>query len=230
VTTPQRTDRDPLDRERVVRAAIELLDRVGLDGLTLRTLAAELGVRAPALYWHFKNKDELLQQMAEMIATEDGPIARPAEDEPWYEWLAEQARALRRTLNRHRDGAMLIASTRPAPSQFAGIELQLEVLEAAGIGPADAMRVSIVLGNFVSGFTLDEQVERMRDDGVPIEEDWAEAMTALAEYPRVLEALRVIGDPQSDKAFEDGLALIIDGVRARAQRPGEADGSTGRRP
>ena len=57
---------------------------------------------------------------------------------------------------------MPIASTHPAPSQFAGIELQLEVLEAVGIGAADAMRVSIVPGNYVSGSTLDEQVERPR--------------------------------------------------------------------
>ncbi|MDF2848837.1 MAG: TetR family transcriptional regulator, partial [Oerskovia sp.] len=53
-----------LDRERVVRAALALLDEVGLDGLTLRRLAQDLGVKAPALYWHFASKADLLHEMA----------------------------------------------------------------------------------------------------------------------------------------------------------------------
>ena len=53
-----------LDREHVVRVALRLLDEAGLDGLTLRRLAAELDVKAPALYWHFANKQDLLDHMA----------------------------------------------------------------------------------------------------------------------------------------------------------------------
>ena len=53
-----------LDRERVVRAALALLDEVGLDGLTLRRLAQDLGVKAPALYWHVASKADLLHEMA----------------------------------------------------------------------------------------------------------------------------------------------------------------------
>src|SRR5262245_36093000 len=53
-----------LDRETVVRTALRVLDEVGLEGLTLRRIAAELDVQAPALYWHFKNKQELLDEMA----------------------------------------------------------------------------------------------------------------------------------------------------------------------
>jgi len=60
--------RPPLDPALVVLVALKLLDEVGLDGLTLRRLAAELGVQAPALYWHFANKRELLDHMAQAIA------------------------------------------------------------------------------------------------------------------------------------------------------------------
>src|SRR5260370_18984633 len=96
-----------LDRAQVVNAAIELLDEVGLDGLTLRRLAEELGVQAPALYWHFKNKQELLDQMVVTISATEAPVRMPEHGEPWDDWLAQRARDIRRALNSHRDGAML---------------------------------------------------------------------------------------------------------------------------
>src|ERR1700745_1360038 len=107
-----------LDRAQVVTAAIELLDEVGLDGLTLRRLAQELGVQAPALYWHFKNKQELLDQMMVTISTTEAPVELPAPGPAWGEWLAQRAPEIRRSRNSHRDGAMLAASTRPQPSQW----------------------------------------------------------------------------------------------------------------
>ena len=76
-----------LDRQTVVRAALRLLDRAGLDGLTVRKLAGELGVQAPALYWHFKNKEELLEEMATTVfldAVRDSGWPRP--DVSWPEW------------------------------------------------------------------------------------------------------------------------------------------------
>src|ERR1051326_1046185 len=104
-----------LDRAQVVKTAIDLLDEVGLDGLTLRRLAKQLGVQAPALYWHFKNKQELLDQMAETIAHDEAPLRPVTPDIPWDEWIAQRARDMRASLVRHRDGAMLAASTRPRP-------------------------------------------------------------------------------------------------------------------
>ena len=213
-------DRAPkLDRDRVVRAAIGLLDEVGLDGLTLRRLAKELGVQAPALYWHFKNKQELLDQMVEMISGVEPP-APPAPDETWDSWLAERARTMRRMLNRHRDGAMLAASTHPQGGQWRDFEMQLGVLVDAGMSPADAMRSFIAVGNYVSGFTLEEQADRMRGEphGLADPDEWESAMAELSIYPLLHEALRTIGDPQSDEAFEAGLGFIVDGIRQRFTR------------
>src|SRR5207253_7538085 len=79
-----------LDRQTVARAALRLLDRAGLDGLTVRKLAGELGVQAPALYWHFRNKEELLEEMATTVfldAVRDSGWPHP--DANWPEW-AEQ--------------------------------------------------------------------------------------------------------------------------------------------
>jgi TetR/AcrR family tetracycline transcriptional repressor len=219
-----------LDRAQVVKAAIELLDEVGLDGLTLRRLAQELGVQAPALYWHFKNKQELLDQMVVTISATEAPVQMPDDGQSWDDWLAQRARGMRRSLNSHRDGAMLAASTHPQPSQWQDIESQISVLIDAGMRPADAMRAMLTVGNYVSGFTLEEQADRMRgataNDLDPAE--FEKALRAFAGYPRLSEALREVGDPQSDSAFEAGLAVVLDGLRARAQRSADpsADGST----
>jgi AcrR family transcriptional regulator len=204
-----------LDRDRVVKAALQLLDKVGLDGLTLRRLATELGVQAPALYWHFKNKQELLDQMAVAISAE-APAVPLEPHQSWDAWLADRARAMRRALNRHRDGAMLAASTHPQPSQWPDVEMQVGVLVKAGLSPLDALRGLMAIGNFVSGFTLEEQADRMRGDPDPDPELWEKTMREeLAGYPLLVEALGAMGDPQSDASFEDGLALIIDGIRRR---------------
>jgi TetR/AcrR family transcriptional regulator, tetracycline repressor protein len=209
---------EALDRDRVVSTAIRLLDEVGLDGLSLRRLATELGVQAPALYWHVKNKEQLLELMVEAITAEE-PLPPVPPDQPWDVALVEHLTRLRRTLNRHRDGAMLFAATRPTDNQWPQVEQILGVLVAQGLTPADGLRALIVAGNFVAGFTQDEQADRLR--GRPGEEhsdlDWGEAMRALAPYPLMSAALREVGDPQGDASFHAGLELILDGLRRRIQ-------------
>jgi TetR/AcrR family tetracycline transcriptional repressor len=205
-----------LDRDRVVKAAIDLLDEVGLDGLTLRRLAAELGVQAPALYWHFKNKQALLDQMAETISTNEAPVVPPAPGETWDVWLANRARTMRRALNSHRDGAMLAASTHPQPGQWKDIEMQMGVLVGAGLTPAEALRTMMAVGNYVSGFMLEEQADRMRGDASESDpEQWERFRAEVADYPLMSQAVDAIGDPQDDASFEAGIALIIDGIRWR---------------
>ena len=211
-----------LDREQVIKAAIDLLGEVGLDGLSLRRLATKLGVQAPALYWHFKNKQELLDQMAETILAPNLTAEPPARAEDWAEWVADRARELRDSLNRHRDGAMLAASTRPKEVQLETIERYLQVLSAVGLSAVDSMAAMIAVANYVSGFTLDEQADRMRggeDDG-PHDRD--ALLRFLAQYPLMAASVREIGDPQSDDNFERGLQVVIDGIRSRVERASSA--------
>src|SRR5579875_3916739 len=121
--------------EVVVRAALEVLDRTGLDDLSVRLVADRLGVRAPALYWHFRNKRALMDEMAEaMLADRATELGLPAEHELWWEWLARSARWLRRALLARRDGARVFAGA-PLPSlpTFLGVmDLTLGVLRRAG--------------------------------------------------------------------------------------------------
>jgi TetR/AcrR family transcriptional regulator, tetracycline repressor protein len=208
-----------LDREQVVKTALELMERVGLDGVTLRRLATELGVQAPALYWHFRNKQDLLDQMAEYLVRHEVPPVRALEPgEDWGEWLARRVRAMHRSLSGRRDGALLAASTKPRATQWGQIETQVDILCAAGFTPAQALRGMFALSNYVAGFALEEQADRRRDEVDP--EDMAGFLAQLEAYPRLWEAIREIGDPQSDGNFEYGLQLIISGMRAELASPG----------
>ncbi|MEV0229503.1 TetR/AcrR family transcriptional regulator C-terminal domain-containing protein [Nonomuraea sp. NPDC050786] len=209
-----------LEKGTIVATALRLLDEVGLDGLTLRRLAGELGVQAPALYWHFKSKQLLLDAMAaSMMAARQGrlPLAEPAK---WREWIADYARLDRAMLNSCRDGAKLVAGTRPSAELFAAVEQVIAGLESAGFAAGDAMRGLSTLSGYVAGFVLEEQADRMRPDAGQAPPDMEEFQVA---YPRLMAGLAEVGDPQSDQAFEGGLQLILDGMelRLRAQAEGE---------
>src|SRR5580700_1050691 len=118
-----------LDRERVVRTALRLLDKVGLDGLTLRKLASELHVQAPALYWHFKNKQELLDEMATRVLADSVREMLPGEDGDWPAWGVYFGNGVRRMLLRYRDGAKMISGTYLTDSSlYAGMESALHKL------------------------------------------------------------------------------------------------------
>ncbi|WP_433517325.1 TetR/AcrR family transcriptional regulator C-terminal domain-containing protein [Nonomuraea sp. CA-143628] len=209
-----------LEKGTIVATGLRLLDEVGLDGLTLRRLAAELGVQAPALYWHFKNKQQLLDAMA--VAMEAPHVTRPVFTDPsrWREWVADYARGSRAILNSHRDGARLAAGTRSSPEVFAMVERAVEALELAGFTVADAARGLFAVSNYVAGFVLEEQADRTRPDTDELGPDMAEFQ---ARYPRIMAALLAEGDPQGDNSFEAGLALVLDGMRLRLSGGSGAD-------
>ena len=91
-----------LTQEQVVKRAVDLMAEAGLEALTLRRLATELGVSAPTLYWHVRNKRELLDLMAEALVAQAGRATAPAPGQPWQEWLAERARLQFQALVSHR--------------------------------------------------------------------------------------------------------------------------------
>ena len=179
-----------LERPMVVRAALELLNEAGLDGLTTRRLADVLGVQGPALYWHFKNKQELIDEMARsLLADAYGPIG---EDQEWTEWLLEGARRLRRTMLAYRDSARLIAGYRPTgPHGRMDPEAFFGPLRAAGFAWPDAAWAAITMAQFTFGFTMDEQAALDRGPAPP---------------EKRLD---------SSQGFEFGIQTILVGLKAR---------------
>jgi TetR/AcrR family tetracycline transcriptional repressor len=100
-----------LSPDRIVGAAFEVMAESGLDGVNMRQIGARLGVQAPALYWHFRNKAELLGAMAQAIQAEARANAAPARE--WRDWLTGFGRSLRQSLTSRRDAATLFAIAQP---------------------------------------------------------------------------------------------------------------------
>jgi TetR/AcrR family tetracycline transcriptional repressor len=206
-------------RDEIVAAALALLDEAGLEGLTLRRLAEQLGIRAPTLYWHVRDKRELLDLAASAIMDEAlAGWREPRPGQPWWEWLAGRTRAIRTGLLAHRDSALVLAGNRPAESSLPGLERQLRFLAEAGFRPQDAVLALLSLNAFAIGEALDTQREAGREAGLPGTGAPAAAPDpgGATTYPLLSAAVGAL-EPfgSSDQRFEYGLNLLITGLRAQ---------------
>ncbi|MHC3468209.1 TetR/AcrR family transcriptional regulator C-terminal domain-containing protein [Streptomyces sp. 7R007] len=210
--------REPLDRERVADTALKLLNEVGLEGLTLRAIARELDVKAPALYWHFKDKQALLDEMAtqmyrRMVA---GTALDP--DDTWQDRLLKFGRGLRAALLGYRDGAKVYSGSRFTGTDHAHqMEDNLRLFTAAGFTLAQAVRATSTLYAYTIGFVTEEQGVRPlpgeRREGY----DVGERARLLADFPLSAAAGAEIFEDY-DRQFEEGLALVVAGIEARYGR------------
>lgn len=147
-----------LSRENIVPTALALLDDVGLDGLNMRALATRLDVKAPALYWHFASKQDLVDEMATSLWREVQERAQFPADEAWPERMLRFAHGLRETLLSHRDGARLFSGTYLTDvSILEAQEKPLAELIASGMSLETAVEISNVLYSFTIGSTIEEQ-------------------------------------------------------------------------
>jgi TetR/AcrR family tetracycline transcriptional repressor len=203
-----------LTQEQVVKRAVDLMAEAGLEALTLRRLATDLGVSAPTLYWHVRNKRELLDLMAEALVARAGRTTAPAPGQPWEEWLAERARLQFQALVSHRDAALVVAGNRPTEATLPDIEEVLASLAAVGFPAAEALRVVLSIGNYVIGCAVERQAEEARS--ADPERD-ARLLEQAAELPNLRAAMAAIDRPgpaAAGASFEYGLALLISGARA----------------
>jgi TetR/AcrR family tetracycline transcriptional repressor len=194
-----------LTRDVLIEAGLKLLDEVGLDGLTVRRLAAELGVQSPALYWHIRTKQELLDGMANAIIVRAG-MGPPRPGESWQEWLARRARSYRASLLASRDGARVVSGAVRGGDSVQHFEQELAAMVERGFTPVQALRTITVLSHYINGQVLQEQAvsttaadRRERPD--------------LTGLPTLAAALRS-GSPIGDEVFEYGLAALIKGTES----------------
>ncbi|MCS7480419.1 TetR/AcrR family transcriptional regulator C-terminal domain-containing protein [Umezawaea endophytica] len=184
-----------LNREMVINEALDLLDEVGLDGVSTRRLAKRLGVEQPSLYHHFQTKEMLLNAMATaaMAPHSTAPLPNPADD--WHAWFLDNSRSFRRTLLTRRDGARLHAGTNPQGADFSRAILKLRFLVASGLPEQDARMAMLAASHFTVGSVLEEQAAAVQD-------------TTTDDEPNF----------DHESAFEAGLALILDGLTTRRPR------------
>ena len=201
-----------LTREQVLSRALDLLDEAGLDQLTMRRLAAALGVKNGATYWHFRSKQALLEAMADAMLA--GLPAGLDESLPWYERTAEMAHRLRRALLSRRDGARIFSCAFfPLPNALAYGETMIGILREAGLSGRDATWAVDTLNYFVVGHAIEEQLAAALPDGG---EEAAARLTAALDPERHPSMLASIGDltaPHPEEHFEHGLRLIVNGIR-----------------
>lgn len=198
-----------LDRDAIARVALAQLDEVGLEALSLRQVAKDLGVHPSALYYHFANKQELLDEMARFIVLDTiGDRAGPAGNR-WDDWLIHLARTQRQAARTHRDGAVLMLRARPnADYQFSYLDALIALLIADGFTPDTAGRAFAAVSSYAIGVAAAEQQR------VYIAQDPAAAthpgFTTIANAGAVEEA-----------AFENGLRWLINGMRAELDTSAE---------
>jgi len=185
-----------------------------MEGLTVRALAARLGVAAPALYWHFVSKQALLDEMATSAWRRVGDVMAglPA-DLPWRETLATYAATVRSELLGHRDGAKAFSGTTLTdPAVVRRQEHTFTSLTRQGFSLEDAARALLLLHDFTIGFCVEEQsVIQAVASGDP-----RYSLTRRAEMigpgaPLATEAGHVIfGDPGT--RFNELTAILLDAV------------------
>jgi AcrR family transcriptional regulator len=204
-----------MDRESVAAAALGLLGETGLEGLTLRRLAAKLNVKAPAIYWHFRDKQELLDVMATVVLRNLAGEIHTARRIPWDRWSTEYGRTLRRALLSYRDGARMVSGTRfTDPAIYASMEMAIRRLTDAGFSPYRAVMGLSTIYCYVIGYVIEEQAVFTPDgamDNVYKPEVRAKRVDAK-KMPMAAKSGEYLFT-KFDRRFNDGLRLIIDGLR-----------------
>ncbi|GAB4589288.1 TetR/AcrR family transcriptional regulator [Nocardia sp. IFM 10818] len=221
--------RDTLTKEQIVRTAIELLDAEGLDGLNMRSLGKRLDAAATAMYWHVKNKDNLVR-----LATDEvwGEIELPEVD--FLEWrtAAEAvAHGMYGMIMRHpwivqaMSGYLLYG-----PNKSRHDDLMLNLFERAGFteDEADQAAASVfmfVLGNSVGAAATISLNRKLNRDGGNAEARMTEAMAEATDlamgFPRlrtrIERAAATKYNAAPDSSFEFGLTLLLDGLSDRIE-------------
>jgi AcrR family transcriptional regulator len=208
--------RPALSRDLVVRAALAIVDRDGLDGFSMRKLGAELGVDPMAAYYYFPNKEAVLDGIVDAVQSECP--APPGDDAPWDNRLRGMIGAWRRVLRAH-PHALPVLSTHPVWSE-SGLrqwEAAAEILHGVGFTPSEALQAIGCISGYVVGVTLAEVGQQPGDVPDPTMEEVAAHVAQLPsdEFPILKAAFRSGMPDDPDAKFEDGLDLLITGLKAR---------------
>ncbi|MGO1837968.1 MAG: TetR/AcrR family transcriptional regulator C-terminal domain-containing protein [Candidatus Microbacterium stercoravium] len=202
-----------ITRDRLVSAALDVLDDGGIDAVTVRAVARRLDVQAPALYWHVRNKQELLDEMGTEIQRRvQEALGGMAVSGDWREDLRRCARALRAEYLAHRDGARVFSGTRLTDARLLRAqEPWFEGWTTAGFSLEQAVDAAQLVTSFVVGFVIEEQERAQSTTGDPRRYDLEARDAAVGEgAPLVRATARVPGD--ADAQFARQLEIILTGL------------------
>lgn len=197
-----------LNKQRIIEEAVALLDERGLDGVTMRNLAARLDVQAPTLYWHVRNKAALVDELADAILIDElSELKPPSEDETWQGWLVDVALRLRQAMLDHPDGARVVAAAHMSRALADLAELAMAMLVDRGVTLRNARLTVLCVERFTIGHVLEEQSpppdpETIKDfDQEAFARSHPTAVAAITDY---FQPGRTIDD-----LFRDCIELIV---------------------
>jgi len=216
MTDTNATKRTPLSRERLLEAAITVADTGGIAALTIRSVAAELGVKPMSLYHHVANKEAIVDGVIDIVFAE---IELPSPDTGWRTALSRRAHSARAVLRRHPWATPLMESrTHPGPATLRHHDAVLAALRRGGFSVELAGHAYSVLDSYIYGFALEEAAlpftPQNAGDAVM---DFVDQF-APADYPYLVEfAEQRVMRPGYDYGdeFNFGLNLILDGLEQR---------------
>lgn len=229
---PARRRRDPISRDAIVTAAVQLLDREGLAALSMRKLADDLGAGAASLYWHVGSKDGLLDLVMDEVIGE-GKVPDPDPDR-WQEQLKQVARDQRAASLRHPWIVRVSIGRIPmGPNALRYSERIMAILRAGGLPPRLAVQGYLLLIATVNGFTIDETgVDDSADSGqgpllrgslelqdvADMARDYIAALPAEA-FPNMTALADEFALSDPVERFELLIDIFVDGLSRRAARP-----------
>lgn len=210
-----------INKETITEAALELLHEKGLSHVSMRNLAAKLNVKAPALYWYIKNKQELLQLLAEYISTQ---IIFPDQNDDWEEEIILLSLENRRVMLSIPDGAEIMMDTLPiSTKRLFLINKTLEIFHRANFPENKILLTATLINNYVTSYVLDEHKQQKMLDEVGTEEVFklfTEAITSISKdsIPYVYHhMLSLEGKINDEDNFFAGLQLIIKGIKTELE-------------
>jgi AcrR family transcriptional regulator len=219
---PRSAPRAPLSREAIVEAALRIVDRDGLAATSMRRVADDLGVAPSALYWHLRNKEELLQFVLDRAIAE---IRLPERDPAhWEEQFKVVGREMRRVLTMHRDIARVTLGAIPVgPNILRVVEWIHALLREAGLPDKVVALVGDLCGLYVGAFSYEESLGLSAPTGESLPAEEVVAMLRgyweslpPSVFPHTLALLDYLFEGGPDERFEFGLDVIVRGIASLA--------------
>jgi TetR/AcrR family tetracycline transcriptional repressor len=205
-----------INRDMVTRAGLKLLNGIGLEQITLRRLGVELNVQAATIYWHFKSKEELLDEMATTALSEGaGNLLPRRNSSDWKVWASTYGEGLRKTLMAYRDGARMVSGTRLTTTEplKATEKISARLIES-GFSLRGAVVLISTIYNYTLSFVMEEQaVFPTPGERLPFYS--IEARNARLDpkiFPNHRQASSILFD-RYDRRYREGLELILQGAK-----------------
>ncbi len=218
--------REPLSRERILRAAVALADECGVESLSMRRIAQELGVVPMALYKHVANKDELLDAIVDVVV---GEIDPPLPGTDWKTAIRERVLSARRALLRHPWASRVLESrTNPTPAVIEYMDSVIGVLRTGGFSIDLTHHAMHAMGSRLLGFSQ-ELFDDTPDDPPEVQAIVAQQMAD--RYPHISEMVAAISHDEGSVVglgcddqveFEFALDLMLDGLERLRERAGRS--------